>query len=93
LEINELPDRPRIVYRTDSSLQELVDAWWRKTFAPPFIESVAVETRDTCRRMVLQNLGWAILPSIALNEFDQLQSIPLSIRKRPSPPPTDPIPD
>ncbi|HCM29003.1 MAG: LysR family transcriptional regulator [Treponema sp. GWB1_62_6] len=80
MEIQELPDRPRIVYGTDTSLQEMVDAWWRKTFARPFLERMAVDNMDTCRRMVLQDLGYAILPSIGLSEFDALHTQPLSWR-------------
>jgi len=77
LEVEDLPNHPRIIYGTDSSLQSLVSEWWRKTFARPFIESMAVDTMDTCRRMVQQNLGWAILPSIGLSEFDDLLLHPL----------------
>lgn len=77
LDVEDLPKQPRIIYGTDSSLQSLVAEWWRKTFTQPFKESMAVDTMDTCRRMVQQNLGWAILPSIGLNEFDDLQLRPL----------------
>lgn len=78
LEVEELPDYPRIFYGTDSSLQALVSEWWGHTFSRPFIESMVVDTMDTCRRMVQQDLGWAILPSIGLSEFDDLQRRPLN---------------
>lgn len=71
LEIEQLPDTPRITYGTDSSLQELVDEWWRQHFFRPPHVSMAVDTMDTCRRMVAHDLGYAILPAIGLGELDQ----------------------
>jgi DNA-binding transcriptional LysR family regulator len=77
LKLEELPDKPRIIYGTDSSLQEMVDEWWRQTFFRPPFTHMAVDTMDTCRRMVVHNLGWAVLPSIGLNEHDGLFTLPL----------------
>ena len=75
--MEDLPSLPRIVYDTDSSLQATVDEWWRKRFAKPSKESMVVDSMDTCKRMVMQNLGWAILPSIGLSELDKLYVQPL----------------
>lgn len=72
LEIPELPDKPRIIYGTDSSLQKMVDDWWHETFFRPSYVSMAVDTMDICRRMVKQGLGWAILPDIGMNELDSI---------------------
>ncbi len=77
MEISELPDKPRIIYGTDTSLQGMVEEWWRATFSRPSHDSMAVDAMDTCRRMVLQGLGWAILPSIGLRELDELHTQPL----------------
>lgn len=68
----ELPEKPRIIYGTDTSLQEMVDAWWRETFIKPSFVSMEVDTMDTCRRMVRQDLGWAVLSFAGLSEFDNL---------------------
>lgn len=77
IRIEELPDRPRIVYGTDTSLQETVDEWWRQTFDRPFRGSMVVDTMEICYRMVLQGLGWAIMPSIGLRPEDNLRIQPL----------------
>lgn len=69
ISIPELPDRPRIVYGTDSSLQALVDEWWHEAFTRPSLDTIAVDTMETCLNMVRENLGWAILPSICLGQF------------------------
>jgi DNA-binding transcriptional LysR family regulator len=72
VEIEELPDRPHVVYRTDASLQEMMDRWWRETFSRPSLDSMVVDTMNTYRQMVLHDLGWAILPSIGLNGLENL---------------------
>ena len=77
VDIADLSALPRIAYDTDSSLQATVDEWWRKRFSKPSMESMVVDSMDTCKRMVMQDLGWAILPSIGLSELDELQIQPL----------------
>lgn len=72
LELDELPDKPRIVYGTDTSLQAMMDEWWRESYYRPPKVHMAVDIMDTCRRMVAHGLGWAILPSIGLSEHDNL---------------------
>lgn len=66
IEFTELPHLPQISYLTDSSLEPMIQEWWRDFFSrPPFIP-MEVDNMDTCRQMVLHGLGWAILPSIGL---------------------------
>jgi len=75
--LEELPNRPRVVYGTDTSLQGLIEQWWRTTFSRPSRDSIVVDAMDTCKRMVQQGLGWAILPSIGLKELEELCVEPL----------------
>ncbi|MDR3564095.1 MAG: LysR family transcriptional regulator [Negativicutes bacterium] len=72
IEIENLPDHPRINYGTDSSLQAMAEEWWQQTFFRPSFVTMQVDTMDTCRQMVLHNLGWAILPTIGLQQQDGL---------------------
>ncbi|MCX7786518.1 MAG: LysR family transcriptional regulator [Spirochaetes bacterium] len=67
-----LPEKPRIIYQTDSTLQNVIDTWWRETFNRPSFISMVVDSMDTCKRMVSQGLGWSILPHITLYENDRL---------------------
>lgn len=67
--LEDLPALPRIMYGTDTSLQQMVDEWWRQTYFKPSFISMEVDSMDTCRRMVLQGLGWAILPEIVLGDL------------------------
>lgn len=68
LELDQLPDAPRIMYETDRSLQGALDAWWRQHFTRPPKVSMVVDRAETCRRMVAQGLGYALLPAMGLDQ-------------------------
>ncbi len=68
----EMTVNPQIRYVTDSSLQTMIEEWWRQSFScPPFI-TMEVDSMDTCRQMVVHGLGWAILPAMGLRQHDDL---------------------
>ncbi|WP_346354051.1 LysR family transcriptional regulator [Azotosporobacter soli] len=71
---DDLPQRPRIHYGTDPSLRNMLHDWWHETFACPPRISMEVDSMDTCRQMVLHNLGWAILPEAGLKEPHNLHT-------------------
>lgn len=68
IEFSELPRMPQISYLTDSSLEPMVQEWWRESFSRPPLITMEVDNMDTCRQMVLHGLGWAILPAIGLSQ-------------------------
>jgi DNA-binding transcriptional LysR family regulator len=68
--LDELPNKPRIVYQTSQSLQDLMDRWWCENYTKPSRVSMEVDSMDTCRRMVVCGLGWALLPTICFDEQD-----------------------
>lgn len=68
VEFGELPYKPQISYLTDSSLEPVIQDWWRESFACAPQVNLEVDSMDTCRQMVLHGLGWAILPEIGLGE-------------------------
>ena len=72
--LQDLPDRPRINYRTDSSLQVMLEDWWRERFPCPPKITMEVDSMDTCRQMVFHGLGWAILPFSGLKQHDSLNT-------------------
>lgn len=72
ISFDALPKHPRINYVTDSSLQMTVEEWWRQSFSCPSFTSMEVDSMDTCRQMVLNGLGWAILPAMGLRQNDVL---------------------
>ncbi|SMC70625.1 LysR family transcriptional regulator [Sporomusa malonica] len=72
ISIQDLPNLPRISYRTDESVQLLIDNWWRENFTvPPFI-SMAVDRLDTCKDMVENGHGYAIMGSGILHKSDDV---------------------
>ncbi|MEO2078204.1 MAG: LysR family transcriptional regulator [Bacillus sp. (in: firmicutes)] len=75
MELRDLPSLPRINYETDALLKTMIDHWWSGEFAkPPFI-GMEVDKADTCTEMVLNGLGYGILPSVLLQEHPQLHRI------------------
>lgn len=78
ININDLPHLPKIDYQTDSSIKPLIDNWWRDTFSEPPSISMSVNQLDTCKEMVVNGLGYAIIPRMILNDIDNLHIIDLA---------------
>lgn len=72
IKTSDLPHLPRIYYNTDTSLKKLIDDWWYSNFLRAPSNSMLVDNMETCKEMVKNGLGYAILPSILLNEEDSL---------------------
>lgn len=77
LDIGALLHKPHIRYGTDSSLQKMMEDWWKKNFNAQPKTTMEVSTMDTARQLVLHGLGWTILPSIGLAKDDSLFTQPL----------------
>ncbi|KXH81684.1 LysR family transcriptional regulator [Sporosarcina sp. HYO08] len=78
IDIQHLPSLPRIEYQTDSLLKTTVEKWWYENFTQPPLVSIEVNKADTCKKMVLNGLGYAILPSLIVNDADHLYKIDLT---------------
>lgn len=72
LESDDLLGKPHIRYGTDTSLQKMIDDWWRKHYNSPPNTTMEVSTMDTARQLALHGLGWTILPTIGLESDDTL---------------------
>ncbi|MCI2255638.1 LysR family transcriptional regulator [Domibacillus sp. PGB-M46] len=77
IDLENLPDHPRIDYRTDQGLKMVVDNWWAENYAKPPLISIDVDKAGTCKNMVANGLGYAILPSMILEDIENLYKIPL----------------
>ncbi|MBH8582475.1 LysR family transcriptional regulator [Thermoactinomyces sp. CICC 10735] len=77
LVLEELPMLPRINYETDITLKTLIDHWWQKTFSHPPTITMEVDQMDTCKAMVRNGLGYAILPGICLLDEDDFFTMPI----------------
>lgn len=70
--LEELPTKPMIHYGADNLLKHMIDNWWSSQFTTsPFI-GMEVDKIDTCKEMVLNGLGYGILPRDFLEEHDEL---------------------
>jgi DNA-binding transcriptional LysR family regulator len=78
INMENLPDLPLINYKTDSSLKVLINGWWHDRYSePPFI-MMETDRLETCKEMVKNDLGIAIVPQICLQPSDNLQIHELS---------------
>jgi DNA-binding transcriptional LysR family regulator len=72
IDIRNLPALSRIDYHTDPLLKTLVDNWWTENYSQPPLVSINVDKADTCKKMVENGLGYAILPSLLINDLDNI---------------------
>ena len=80
VEMEKLPDLPFINYKTDTSLDNLIKGWWHDRYSkPPFI-TMETDRQQTCKEMVKNGLGIAIVPEICLEPSDNLYNYELLYR-------------
>lgn len=77
LTLEQLPHMSRIVYNVDYSLEQTIDNWWNHCFKKPSHITMKVNTMETCKKMVSQGLGYAIFPSLAIIEDEDLFKLKL----------------
>lgn len=75
IKMNDLPSLARIEFSTDYSLKILLDSWWRENFSQPSFTSIEVDRVETCKEMVRNGLGYAIVPSMILKGIDDVHKI------------------
>lgn len=70
--------KPFIQFKSDSSYYQEIQNWWFSHFNTPPNRTIIVDQIETCKQMALNGIGYAILPSIALTDDDQLHKIALN---------------
>lgn len=75
IDIQNLPFLPRIDYNTDSLQKTSIDNWWYGNFTQPPLVSIEVNRAETCKKMVVNGLGYAILPKMILNDVDDIEKM------------------
>ncbi|MEF2097343.1 LysR family transcriptional regulator [Bacillus sp. CFBP9009] len=78
IDLIDLPSMRRISYKTDPTLEMVIDNWWKDNFSKPPISNMNVDNVEIAKRMVLNGLGYCIAPSIVLEKNDKLHKIFLS---------------
>lgn len=69
IDLANLPNQPRIDYRTDYLTKGMIDNWWRDNYTSPPLISMEVDNVDTCKEMILSGMGYAIMPCMFINEI------------------------
>ena len=82
IEVNDLPFLPRINYMTDQSLRTTIENWWQETFKVPPKISMEVDRIETCKELVINGLGYAILPEICIKNDDPLYTAPILLNDK-----------
>ncbi len=75
INLKDLPSMRRISYKTDPTLEMVIDNWWKDNFSTPPISNMNVDNVEIAKRMVFNGLGYCIAPSIVLEENDKLHKI------------------
>jgi DNA-binding transcriptional LysR family regulator len=72
INLADLPNMPRINYKIQSDFSVQIKNWWTERFnEQPFI-SMELDTFETCKEMVKNGLGYAIIPEMFLSPEDQI---------------------
>ena len=75
IELDKLPYLPRIDYKTDPTLKDVIDTWWLETYTQAPLINMHVDKLETCKEFVLNGLGYAVFPSITLRNNEDLFTI------------------
>jgi len=74
------PNRPKMNYRTDPLLAKSIDNWWQERFSEPPSIAMEVDSIETCKEMVRNGLGYAIIPRFCLKEYDSFHTIDIKYK-------------
>lgn len=77
IDIRDLPDLPRIDFKTDPGLRRIIDHWWNDNFSKPPLITMELDNIETCIELVNTGLGYAIIPAIGLKKRRNIESIAL----------------
>ncbi len=69
--------RPFIQFKSDSNYHQEIQEWWHRQFKTVPQRTIIVDQIETCKQMVLNGIGYAILPAVTIEGEDSLTKIPL----------------
>ena len=77
INLDQLPELPLINYKTDNSLKTTINEWWQDKYSDPPSIMMETDRLETCKEMVKNHLGIAIVPKICLQQSDNLRTYEL----------------
>ncbi|MDF2501270.1 MAG: yofA 2 [Anaerosporomusa subterranea] len=78
ISLKDLPQLARIDYHTDTSYKTFLNTWWSENFSRPPRISMTVGQLDICKAMVVNGLGYGILPSTIFYDVGPIHQIPIT---------------
>lgn len=73
----DLPNLPRIDYHTDEKMKSIVEQWWYSNFKQNPNIKIHVNQVETCKEMVVNGLGYAIMANLVVRPYRELITKPL----------------
>ncbi|AXF55712.1 LysR family transcriptional regulator [Salicibibacter kimchii] len=80
IDLNKLPEYSLINYHTDVSLEGSITNWWHDQFSEPPNVKMEVDRLETCKEMVKNDFGFAVVPGICLQASDNLNAVGLHFK-------------
>lgn len=77
IDLTGLPQEPRIVFKTDPKLQQIMDSWWYSNYSQPPAINMEIDNIETCTKLVSRGLGYAIVPELAVTDMTDLHKVVL----------------
>lgn len=68
--IEDLPEMPRIKFKTDPVLYHQINQWWNERFSVEPKVIIETSNTDTCLEMLKAGIGYSIVPSLGLQDFN-----------------------
>ena len=74
---DDLPSLPRIEYHTDRIMRSTIDEWWAMNYKEDPYTTIHVNQVETCKEMILNELGYGILAQLVVEPYRQLDIKPV----------------
>ena len=68
----------RVAYTTDAYYMKMLDLWWDRNFSSPPQIDVQVSSLNLCIEMVLNGIGFGLLPSVLIPDSPEIYKIILN---------------
>jgi DNA-binding transcriptional LysR family regulator len=79
VDFESLPHQPRIYYKTDPLLSQVIENWWTENYDAPSTIVVEADKVEACRELARTGMGYTIIPEISLHQihFKEMYIYPL----------------
>ncbi|MCP8970889.1 LysR family transcriptional regulator [Ectobacillus ponti] len=78
LSMLEQTNKPFIQFKSDSTYYVQIQNWWHEMFAQPPQRTIVVDQIETCKQMVQNGIGYAILPATVLQGAENVHKLSLT---------------